>query len=212
MGSVPDRAQTIQGGNAKGGGEVSVRAPANRSFRKMEPELFGSLSCQTVELHGRFGTFEGAALHSSKNFQAAPGIERSQFTDSSIYASGLRCSEKPHIHDNFGQIGDNVGAGASGDEAGVESESAGGAGESCQGDYLVSRFLNGRGAALEIKPGMGSTAMDAKSVAGNAFARSLAGPGSSGRWFKHEDGAMREGEALGKGPRSGAANLLVRHE
>jgi hypothetical protein len=100
----------------------------------------------------------------------APWIERVQLVNSSIYACGLRCSEEPHIYDDFSKIGYDVGTGASGDEAGIEGKSLGGAGERGESDDLVSGLQDGRGTALEIESGVCGKAMNSEGVAGYALA------------------------------------------
>jgi len=212
MGSVADRAQTIEGRNAEGGGEIAVRSATDRCLGKLEAELFGGPGRHAVEAHGCGRTPEGSTLHASEDLQAAARIARAQLMDSSIYAGGLGCSEESHIDNNFGKIGDHVRANASGDESGIEGEPLGGTGEPADGDDLLGGFDDGRGTALEVESGVGGPAMDAQGIAGHALARGFASAGGSGSGFEDKHGTGAEGEALGERARSGAADLFVGNE
>ncbi len=212
VGSVTHCAQPIQRWNSERSGEISIRSATNGGFGQIESELCCGLGRHTVKAHGCGRTLEGSALHASKDFEAAPGIEGAQLADSSVCACGLGCSGEPHIDNNFGKVGDHVGTDASGDDSGIEGEPLGRTGERTDGDDLASGFDDGRGTAFEIESGVGGTAMDAHGVAGYALARSFASADGSGSGFKHAHGGGAKGEALGECLRSRAANLFVGNE
>ncbi len=186
--------------------------PPTAASAKLEAELGCGLGRHAVEADGCGRTLEGSTLDAAENFEAAAGIARAQAMNSGIGASGLGCGEEAHINDNFGKIGDHVGANASGDESRVEGESLGGTGEPTDGDDLVGGLDDGRGTALEVESGVGGTAMDAQGVAGHTLARGFAGAGGSGSGFEDEHGAGAEGEALGEGSRGWTADFFVGDE
>src|SRR5580698_8106551 len=108
MRAVTDSAESIQCGDAKASGEVSIRASTDCGLFELPVHLFSDGAGLLVKRRHFRSPLHGRTIDSSADLQFALTIERLQGTESSIDASGVFDAGNAHVDHGTGFGGDYI--------------------------------------------------------------------------------------------------------
>ena len=160
MGAVTYRAQSIQGGDAPGGGEVAVAAAADDDVADGFSHFRRSLDCLFIQTTVGFGEFKGRPVHAAGNFQRhpiLPGLQRVHQLGDPL---ALFLAGHTDIHLHFRFRSDHIEFRSAGKHTHIDGGSLFQIGHCKQLLDQIRRFQNGAAALDIVRTRMGGLAVN----------------------------------------------------
>ncbi len=209
MGANTHGAETVEGGDAEGGGEVAVGAAAGGGFFEGKAHFRSQASGDSEEAARAGGAFHGWTVEAAGDFDAAALVDGPKGAEFSVERGGVSGAGDADIDFGLSEGGDDVGARAAGDDTGVDREAALQVGEALDAGDLAGEFEDRARAGFKVDTGVGGAAVDGDGVVADALAGGFEAPVEAGAGLEDEDGEALFRGFLSEGARCLAAYLFV---
>jgi hypothetical protein len=208
MSAVADGTETVESGDAEGGGEIAIGASAGGAFAQSETHLRGERSGFGEE-RGTALAFERSAIETAANFEFCAGKAWTKRVEFTFEAAHVRDAERAEIEDGAGTFGDDVRTRSAFDNVGVDGHAASEIVPLLDARQLARKFVDGVDAFLWGEACVRGAAMNDEFGFAYAFASGLDEAFWAEGRFEDEDGIAATSFRFDEFSRSVAADLLV---
>jgi hypothetical protein len=150
VGTIANRAKSVQRGNPQRGGEIPVRSAPGAAFSQVLTERmrdFPRLLVQTLDLQG---AFQGRPVDSAACLNRRPRVDRTQAAEDSVDLRRRLGRRDPHVDHGPRLIGDDVGPEPAGYLHDVDRDAANQVLKPVDAEDLMRELVNGTRALLRL--------------------------------------------------------------